>query len=113
MLWILTWLSFDGQTYKFNDYFLVNGEAYEEVSLEKKGIRFWAISDENFTVIVRFYRDGEYWQKTLEFGSGRHLVSIDLENIKDAELLPTRGLGRRNTIIILKGNLKVSDVEAF
>ncbi|MEO0139026.1 MAG: hypothetical protein ABIL16_04705 [candidate division WOR-3 bacterium] len=115
MFWLIGWISLNGAPLEGRgNMFVANEEVYKEIPADYRVFRFSAQSEGKFTVKVRFWKDGEYWEKTFTYEPGKHTIVIDINRIEDAEMLPTRGIGRKPTIINVKpGNksLILSDVE--
>ncbi len=115
MLAIITWVAVNGAPIDGKGKgFVAYDEVYESIPAEYRSFRFTAKSSGKFVITIRFWRDGEYWQKVFNYDPGNHTIVINLEKIEDAEMLPTKGIGRKHTIINVKPLRKpviLSDIE--
>ncbi len=116
MFAIIAWVTINGAPVKGNNgLFVATDEVYKSVPAEHRVFRFSAESDGKFVITVRFWKDGEYWQKVITYNPGKHTITINLDRLKDAELIPTRGMGKKPTIINVKPSRRIllSDVEVM
>ncbi len=107
MLMVLAWLSANGHISSNGKYFLAEGEAYKTLPTEYRSFRFYAKSSGEIKVTLRFWKDGEYWEKVLKYQAGEHIIEINLDRISDVQHIPTRGIGPFPTVILLEGEDKI------
>jgi len=106
-VFVLAWISANGPIVSKGGYFVVESEAYKTITAEYRYFRFYARSDKGIKVTVRFWRDGEYWEKVLNYNPGEHIIEINLNKIENPQHLPTRGIGPFPTVILVESEGKV------
>jgi len=64
-------------------------------------------------VEVKYWYDGEFWMRRLNYGASEREITVSLEGNDGAEMIPTRGLGPRPAVVTVKvdGRLLISEVE--
>ncbi len=119
MLWLLVWTPLEygavspvkGQ----GDYVAaVVGGAYETVSYGVERVSFRVKASAPFTVMVKYWYDGEFWMRRFRYDAGERTLTFSLRGKEGAEMLPTRGLGPRPAVITVKGEgeLLLSEVKS-
>jgi hypothetical protein len=113
MMFVLAWISANGPLSLKGKYFVAEGEAYKTLPAEYRSFSFYAKSDREIRVTLRFWKDGEYWQKVLKYNPGEHRIEINLNRVEDPEHIPTRGIGPFPTVILVEseGKVYLSEVE--
>lgn len=108
MLWLLVWAPLDYGTVspvKGKDAYVVavEGGAYETVEYGAKTASFKVKASAPFVVEVKYWYDGEFWMRRFQYGPGEHTLSFSLTGKEGAQMLPTRALGPRPSVITVKG----------
>ncbi len=118
MLWILTWMPLDYGAVspvrgKAGYVAEVEGGAYETVKYGARTVSFRVKASAPFVVEVKYWYDGEFWMRRLNYGAGEREITVSLEGKEGAEMIPTRGLGPRPAVVTVKsdGRLLISEVE--
>jgi len=113
-MFLFAWSPLDyGVVSKSREGYVIEKGAYETVEYGARVLSFSARSEHPFRVEVKFWYDGEFYMREMEYEPGDYRIVLDLTTAEGARLLPTRGLGPRPTVITVKspGEVIVSDVE--